>query len=324
MRKPAIFSFMLLLTFCLVSTLFFIGCDNSVTPEQPSHQAPSPKVVSLSPALTQMLIDMGKADHLVGLAEYDNDTLDLPVCGNYLKPDIERIIMLEPDLILTQASDGVVPARLAELRDAGVFDVIVIPHIHSIREIDRALNGPGANVGQAMGDSEAASAASDLMNARLQAVSAVVADNAKPRVLMLMSTAPMRGIGPEVTHDELLKLAGGVNVLADAAVPYVNIDRQMLIEQLRPEVILLLSPGAPPLTDGDARLRPLEGLPIPAVLHDRVVLITHAQTLLPSTTLAQVLVEMAKALHPEESAVIEKAYELAGEEAADETDEASP
>jgi len=271
-----------------------------------------------------MLIDMGKEDHLVGLAEYDNDSLALPVCGNYLKPDIERIVMLEPDLVITQASDSELPARLAELRDAGVFEVVVIPHIHSISEIDQALVGPGANLGETMSDPEAASAASAMMNARIQAVSAVVGGRPKPRVLMLMSTGPMRGIGPEVTHDELLERAGGVNVLAHAAVPYVNIDRQMLIEQLRPDVILLLSPGAPPFSEGDTRLRPLEGLPIPAVLHDRVVVITHPQTLLPATSMPQVLVEIAKALHPDQAEVIDKAYELAGGDRQREANEASP
>ena len=264
------------------------------------------------------MIDLDEADHLVGVAQFDDTSLGLAVCGNYADPDIERILSLEADVVLTEAappggpSGSGVPARLRELQAAGVLRVVAVPQIRSIAGVGAALTDPGYGLGVLLGVEAEAAEIWRRMEQRLASVSAAVAGRSRPRVVMFLSTEPMGAIGPGVTHDRLLQMAGGENALADAGVGYVPLDRQMLIDQIRPDVIFLISPGAPPLAEDDPRLRPFAGLPIRAVSQRRIFLITHPQAQLPSTSLPETLAEMAKALHPECADAIDAALEAGG------------
>jgi iron complex transport system substrate-binding protein len=304
------------------------GCGSSETPPAAVQEAaPHPRVVSLSPALTRMVRDLGEGEHLVGVAQHDDATLGLPVCGNFLDPDVERILALEPDIVLTETAvtgGPAVPARLLELESAGALHVVAVPQVRSIADVKEALTHPGHGLGVLFEAEAAARALSHRMDAELLAVQQAVSGLPRPRVLMLLSTAPMAGIGPGVTHDQLLTMAGGVNALADAGVGYVTLDRQMLIERVRPDVILLIAPAAPALTEDDARLRPLDGLPIRAVIERRVVLVAHPQALLPSTSLPAVLAEMARALHPDRAEAIDLALQSVGEAAQTDDPQAAP
>ncbi|MGB0768549.1 MAG: ABC transporter substrate-binding protein [Phycisphaeraceae bacterium] len=273
-----------------------------------------PTIVSLTPAITRMLIDMGYGYQLVGVSKEDEASLGLPVCGSYNNPVIERIIELEPDLVLTESSDPAgsdVPPLLRKLDEEGLFELKVIVHSRSIGDIERALTDAKNGLGAALGDPDAAERARRLMALRIELVQAVIADASRPRVLMLINPATLGAIGTGVTHDELLGLAGGTNALASVKTGYLTLDRAQLQQTYRPDAVMIFEPGGTELIDGDPRLRALEGLAIPAVTHRRFVVIDHPQAMLPSTALPEVLVEMAAALHPDRAAAIRSAYDSA-------------
>jgi ABC-type hemin transport system substrate-binding protein len=80
-----------------------------------------PRIVSLSPALSRTLVDLGLADHVVGRTAYCA-SLDpaIPIVGDLYELDYERLIRLEPTHVLLQpaSATGVDPQlrRLAEER----------------------------------------------------------------------------------------------------------------------------------------------------------------------------------------------------------------
>lgn len=69
-----------------------------------SHGAPVQRVVSLLPALTEMVCALQACDRLVGVDRYSNwpatALADVPVVGEALAPNIERIVALRPDVVL--------------------------------------------------------------------------------------------------------------------------------------------------------------------------------------------------------------------------------
>ncbi|MFI4859598.1 MAG: ABC transporter substrate-binding protein [Phycisphaerales bacterium JB063] len=309
----------LLVLWCLA---FCVSCGGSPTPPSTDDSSTQAlRIVSLSPAVTRMIIDMGGRDLLVGVAQHDDVSLGLPVCGNYLDPDVERILSLEPDLILTESGVQPTSARLAELEMAGVFEVVALPHMESVGDVADALTHPEHGLGVLLNMPDAAQHARERLDARLALIAELVEDRPRPRVLMLLTTDPLGAIGGGVTHDQLLAMAGGDNVLADADAGYVLIDRQMLIDDLRPDVILLIDPNGAALREGDDRLRSLEGLPIPAMTDSRVVVIDHPQALLPSTSLPELLGQMVVGLHPDLAQAVGRALSL---EAADALSEMQP
>ncbi|MEO0475891.1 MAG: ABC transporter substrate-binding protein [Planctomycetota bacterium] len=274
-----------------------------------------PTIVSLTPAITQMLLDMGKRDQIVGIAEYDNPDLELPVCGSYNNPVLARIIELGPDLVLTQSSTGRLEDAHEGLRDYAekdVFELKVIPYSRSLADVHRALIDPASGLGVAVDDLEAAQRARDLMQLRIERISAIVTGAERPRVLMLINPTTLGAIGTGVTHDELLRLAGGANALAHVNTGYLTLDRAMLQQTIRPEVVLILEPRGSELTDSDPRLRPFEGLAIPVNTSRRFAVIRHPQAMLPSTALPEVMKEIALALHPDKAEAIREAYDTAG------------
>ena len=61
------------------------------------------RIVSLVPALTEMLFAIGAGPQVVGVSSYDEfppEVKSLPKVGALLDPDIERILALRPDLVV--------------------------------------------------------------------------------------------------------------------------------------------------------------------------------------------------------------------------------
>lgn len=78
-------------------------------------------VASLSPALTEMLYDIGVGDRLLGVSDYcdyPSDTENLAKIGSPAKPDIEAAIALAPELLITQSP--LAETDILRLKNAGI------------------------------------------------------------------------------------------------------------------------------------------------------------------------------------------------------------
>jgi len=307
-----------LLACCLLG-----GCDQQpTTPDQSigadTDQAPaapaSPTVVSLTPAVTQMLIDMGKRDHLVGVSAVDDKSLGLPACGRFNDPDVAKILSLGADVGVTESPRGDgqdVPDLLKIAADRGKFKLVVMPNSRSIEDVKRALTDSDFGLGKAMDDAGAAERARDLMSARLDLVHAAVDKQRAPRVLMLIDPATLGALGPGATHDEMLRFAGGRNAIADLNTSYARLQIEQVQKDIRPDVVLIFEPGGASIADNDPRLRVLKHLAVSAVTNNRIVVIDHPSAMLPSTASPAVVAQMAKAIHPDRAQAIDQAYEMA-------------
>lgn len=315
-KRYGIRVFCLLIVFTGLSLLTscdeIAGTGSSGTSTTPAGQGPS--IVSLTPAITQMLVDMGKRDLIVGVSQHDEMSLSVPPCGTFTDPVIAQIIELDPDLVLTEsgaADHRDVPPMLRSLAEQGVFELKVIPHSRSVADVERALTDSEVGLGAAIGDAEAGERARRLMSLRLELVHSAVQGGKAPRVLMLINPMTLGAIGSGVTHDELLRKAGAVNAAAQYNTGYLTLTRSQVQQQARPDVVLIFEPGGQPIANYDPRVRALDGLAVPAVVNQRYAVIRHRKGMLPSTALPEVLVEMAKAIHPDRADAIQKAYEAA-------------
>ena len=105
------------------------------------HLARSPqRIVSLLPALTEMVCQLGRCDRLVGLDRYSSwpaQVQRLPRVGGGLDPSIEAVVALKPDLVLLAGS-----TRGAErLQALGVPTLMLEPRTHA--DVQRALQTLG-------------------------------------------------------------------------------------------------------------------------------------------------------------------------------------
>ncbi|MBI4886756.1 MAG: ABC transporter substrate-binding protein, partial [Acidobacteria bacterium] len=202
---------------------------------RPADEA-TPRIISLVPALTEMLFAIGAGPQVVAVSSYDDfppEVKALPRVGALLDPDVERILMLRPTLVITYGSQGALEAQLGQAR------IRTFSYRHGgIEALLQTIRALGAATGHA---ADAERAARDIRG-RLDAVRARVRGRPRPRVLLVFGRQPQSlqqiyvSGGAGFLH-EILEIAGGENVFADIEHESVQPSHETLITRA-PDVIL--------------------------------------------------------------------------------------
>ena len=114
------------------------------------------RVVSLAPSLSEIVVELGSADLLVGVLDGgDRPPIlkDLPSVGRYGQLDMERLLSLKPDLLLLWPG-SVGPAQRAQLKGLGIPLYVAEPRsldqlIAQIEDIALQLGRPERGVQRA-------------------------------------------------------------------------------------------------------------------------------------------------------------------------------
>lgn len=193
------------------------------------------KIISLAPSNTEILYALGLEDRLVGVTEYcdyPEVAKQKPKIGGFSTVDIEKVVDIEPDLILATNihQDEIVP----QLERLGLTVVVINPK--TVAEVLEAIN----LVGQLTGKTEEASRLTTEMENRIQAVTdktAGIPRAQRPRVFYLLWHDPLMTVGPVTRIHELIEKAGGVNIAQDLADEYPRISMEATI-MANPQVII--------------------------------------------------------------------------------------
>ena len=201
------------------------------------------KVASLVPAATDLIVGMGAGDHLVAVSSFDTDQLEaiagLPRVGDYQNIDWERLQQLRPDvLVIFQSPDRVSPGVRQRAEALGVELVNVRPETlaNTLDEIDR--------LGRLIGQEQKATALRASMEQRLDAVRQRVAGKPPVRTLIVMNEQATFAVGRSTFLNDLLEIAGGVNVIETDGWPTIDREQRMA---LAPEATIVLLAGVPEL-----------------------------------------------------------------------------
>jgi iron complex transport system substrate-binding protein len=262
-------------------------------------QPPARRIISLVPALTEILFSIGAGPQVIAVSTFDDDppeVLKLPRVGALLDPDTERILSMRPDLVLTYGSQTDLDRQLAA---AGIR---TFSYRHGgLADVPKTFQA----LGNLTGHAEEATRVAAAIETRLAAVRARVAGRPRPRTLLVMGREPQSlrhldasgGVG--FLHD-LLGLTGGDNVFTDVKRQAVRASTEMLIARA-PEVVLDLHYSRPmTAADIEAERRTWRQLPsIPAVKSGRVHILLGDHFVVPGPRIATAAEEIARALHPD-------------------------
>lgn len=204
-----------LLTALLLLLLFAAGGVSAVSITDDlgvtvTIENPPERIVSLSPANTEILFALGLDEKIVGVTEYctyPEAALSKEKIGGFSTVNIEKVSVHNPDLIV--AADGNSEETLAHLRELG-FTVITI----NADTIDTTLNDI-LLVGKATGADAEAEALVSSMKADLAEIAEKTSAEEKPTILHCMWTDPLWVSGSGTFQDEMITAAGGVNAAAD-------------------------------------------------------------------------------------------------------------
>ena len=280
----------------VVAAVLACGVDPA-TPQ--TRSAAATRIVSLVPALTEMVFAMGGGPQVVAVSSYDQfppEVKSLPRVGALLDPDMERVLSLRPDLVIVYGSQTDLQAQLARAgirvynyRHAGLAGVL-----NTIRDL-----------GAAIGHSAEGDRLARDIRSQLDRIHARVQGRPKPRTLLVFERDPasLRGVyvsgGVGFLHD-MLDAAGGVNVFADVEREAVQPSVETLLARA-PDVILEVRATGllAPQTEADARRVWGTLASIPAVRDRRIHILSGEHLVVPGPRVVQGTEAFARALHPE-------------------------
>jgi iron complex transport system substrate-binding protein len=172
------------------------------------------RIVTLAPHAAELVHAAGAGERIVGVVkgtDYPPAVAWLPVVGDAAALDLERIVALAPDLIVTWP--WTTPAQVARLRERGIAVFEADPH---------AIDGIPTDVeriGVLAGTPAAAAAAARELRTRIAKASSHVNAGAPLRVFYQVSDLPVYTLGGRHLVSQAIARCGGANVFGDLSIP---------------------------------------------------------------------------------------------------------
>lgn len=245
------------------------------------------RIVSLSPATTEILFALGAGDRLVGRTRWDAwppAALAVPDLGDGIRPSTEAIVGARPDLVVLYATGDNRDAAIA-LRGVGI--PVISIRIDRIADFERAT----LLLGESVGEADRARQVVDSVRATLARVRAATSGLERPTVFMLSWETPLMTIGGGSFMSELVEAAGGRNVFGDLDGPSPQVAFEEVLR--RDPRYVLGGPGTAGKLGTSQRW-----LALPAVRDGRVLVMDTLLVGRPGVRLGEAAVSIARLLHP--------------------------
>ena len=194
---------------------------------------PAARIISLAPSLTELVFAAGAGKKLVGVVEYSDfppEATALPIVGRYNLLDLERILELEPDLILAWKS-GNPRASVARLRELGLTVYTAEPkRLETIAAYVKKLSMLAGT------ESEAADAI-ELFEKTYEELRNQFSHKSPVKTFYQVWDVPLMTSGGNELINDIINLCGGQNIFSDLQLlaPKVSVEAVLL---RNPEVII--------------------------------------------------------------------------------------
>jgi len=256
------------------------------------------RVVSLAPNITETIFALGADDLLVGVTVFCNDppaARRIPRVGGPLNPSRERILSLNPHIIVAQMPNS---SMERFCRDHGIrFEAL---EMTSLARIEHGI----LRLGRLLDRGEAAARLASSIRTELNEIRRRTQSLRRPRTLLTIGRRPgslssIYTTGRGSFLGEILEIAGGANIFADLGASYAEVSKEAICRRA-PEVIIETVPGAvPDASLASAVLRDWETLgDIPAVATGRIYVVTNAVIQIPGPRVAKAARLLAACCHP--------------------------
>ena len=195
------------------------------------------RIVSAAPSITEILFALGAGDQVVGDTAYCNypeAAKRKPKIGGYATPNIELILALNPDLVFVNDSRRNVVEALRQTRRIEVISL----HPDSVYGIYQSIQTIAAKLGM----QERGKRLIQSIDNEIHQTTDSSNRTPKPKVLFVVGRTPGTVAGLVVVGQgsylsEVIDLAGGINVAADAGVQYPRFSFEEVIHR-DPDIIL--------------------------------------------------------------------------------------
>ncbi|MEW6201903.1 MAG: cobalamin-binding protein [bacterium] len=212
-----------------LSLLILLHCLPSAAAQKFPH-----RIISLAPNMTEIIFFLGFEKHLIGVTnscDYPKEAEKIEKIGDYANPNIEKIVSLKPDLILT-SNFRTHPAfeRMKQLR-LPIYDFAPADMEGVIADIEE--------IGRMLGAHKLAQKRAGGLKKRVESIKRKHArQKEKPRVFVEVWYDPIMTVGSRSFVSDMLKISGAQNIFSDIKIEYPKVSAESVIAR-NPEIIVL-------------------------------------------------------------------------------------
>ncbi|NLY46104.1 MAG: ABC transporter substrate-binding protein [Tissierella sp.] len=250
------------------------------------------RIISLAPSHTEILYALDLGDKVVGVTafcDYPEEALAVEKIGDFNGTNLEKIIELEPDLIVSYGE--VSDEENSMFESAGIPVIAYMPE--SMDEVIETIN----QIAKATDVVEEGNTLTNNMIQKRDEIVAKVQDSQAVKAFYEVWHEPLMAAGSGSFVDGLINLANGINIASDAEGAYPNYDVEQLIEN-DPQVYLTANMDSPDITVETISARPGYDN-ITAVKNGDIYLLDGNIISRPGPRIVEGLELIARALHPE-------------------------
>lgn len=240
------------------------------------------RIVTLSPSVNEIVFALGKGDKVVGNTEYckyPKESLSITKVGGYFNPSLEKILSLNPSIVIMQQNNYKLGQKLKQL---GLKTKVV--KINNLKNIKHSI----LDIGKTLGKKQIAKKIVSTINQELENIKNITKDK---RILVVMghNTSLASRIfvaGQNLYFDDIINASGNTNALQSKrkGQPILNMEN---IIATNPDIVILLSHSMHEKgLSRDDLINPWRALPINAGKTDSIYIIDKLYAGIPSDRLA--------------------------------------
>jgi iron complex transport system substrate-binding protein len=257
------------------------------------------RIITMSPGITEIAFELGLKGNIVGVSDYcvyPKEALKKEKVGDFLNPNFEKLLTLEPDTVIIQGRND----KVVEFCQKHSIELLRIDfkNLDSIFDVIEIF---GKNLDREKESSELNSK----IRKNLDSLKAITTKLAKPKVFISLwrkqgSLTGLFSCGKGSFMGELVELAGGQNIFSDVDQLYFDVSKESITKKA-PQIIIETIPGLQ-LTDLQKKEFACDwnSLPmLPAVNENRIFILTEDYLQIPGPRIYLAAQLLAKIIHPE-------------------------
>jgi iron complex transport system substrate-binding protein len=252
------------------------------------------RIISLAPSTTEILFALGLDKEIMGVSQFCNypkEAQSKERIGTFSEPNIERILSLKPDIIFCTGLEQIV--IIEKLRQLNLNMCISDPS--DIKGLFDSIE----EIGELTDKKDAAQILIRKMKADIESVTLItkkIPENNRLKVFVEIWHDPLMTVGNSSFVDELIRLAGGINIANDTKRPYSVFSPEEVIRR-NPDCIILAymdQPGGPDIVKSRLGWRDISAVKNNRIYND----INPDLFLRPGPRVTEGLKEIYKRLYP--------------------------
>jgi len=220
------------------------------------------RIIALAPHAVELLYMLGAGDRIIATTEYADYPAaanDIPRIGGYAGIQLERVLELEPDLIIAWEGGN-------KEQDIQQMQALGLPlYLSKTKDLDDIPKEMLA-LGKLLGLNENGKSAANEFNSTLKQLRAKYQSKQPIKVFYQLWSEPLRAMAAGSWINELITSCGGVNIFSDMSLDYPQVSIETVLVQ-KPDVIIIPSHHGSKIEAGKKWSSWPE---IPAVKHDQI------------------------------------------------------